>query len=226
MKKEKGFTLIELLAVIIILGILMMVAIPSVTTYINSSRKSGYLDNAKQFITAAITAVNSADKIEFYYEKTMLLIPVGIDEKASFIKLEKGGQSPYSNTYYFAYVGVTYDNAAESYTYYYTSVDGAGQGIKLISQKELEKKEAEQNIKTGFKSETNLAYTKWLNGWYGKGPAKFKTTSDGGSYSGFATENVPNTTQLAALLEAAGGTDEVKFLLLCSATECPVLDES
>ena len=164
MKKEKGFTLIELLAVIIILGILMMVAIPSVTTYINSSRKSGYLDNAKQFITAAITAVNSADKIEFYDEKTMLLIPVRTDEKASFIKLEKGGQSPYSNTYHFAYVGVTYDNAAESYTYYYTSVDGAGQGIKLISQKELEKKEAEQNIKTGMKSRTNLSYTEWLHG--------------------------------------------------------------
>ena len=34
---KKGFTLIELLAVIIILGILMIITIPSVTKYINDS---------------------------------------------------------------------------------------------------------------------------------------------------------------------------------------------
>lgn len=36
MKKKNGFTLIELLAVIIILGILMIIAIPSITKYISS----------------------------------------------------------------------------------------------------------------------------------------------------------------------------------------------
>ena len=40
MKNNKGFTLIELLAVIIILGILMIIAIPSVTKYITDSRKN------------------------------------------------------------------------------------------------------------------------------------------------------------------------------------------
>ena len=40
MKKtnNKGFTLIELLAVIVILALLMMIAIPSVTRYITQSR--------------------------------------------------------------------------------------------------------------------------------------------------------------------------------------------
>lgn len=33
-KNNKGFTLIELLAVIVILGLLMAIAIPSVTRYI------------------------------------------------------------------------------------------------------------------------------------------------------------------------------------------------
>ena len=46
MKKKNGFTLIELLAFIIILGILMIIAIPSVTKYISDSRKNAYVDTA------------------------------------------------------------------------------------------------------------------------------------------------------------------------------------
>ena len=57
--KNKGFTLIELLAVIIILGILMIIAIPSVTKYINDSRKSAYIDTAKQIISGARNLVNN-----------------------------------------------------------------------------------------------------------------------------------------------------------------------
>ena len=46
MKKtnKKGFTLIELLAVIIILGVLMIIAIPSVTQYISNSRNQHLLN--------------------------------------------------------------------------------------------------------------------------------------------------------------------------------------
>ena len=58
MRNKKGFTLIELLAVIIILGILMIIAIPSVTTYISNSRRSSYIVTAKNVINAARTKVN------------------------------------------------------------------------------------------------------------------------------------------------------------------------
>ena len=40
--KKKGFTLIELLAVIVILGLLSIIAIPKVTSIIKSSKKSSY----------------------------------------------------------------------------------------------------------------------------------------------------------------------------------------
>ena len=55
MKKlnKKGFTLIELLAVIIILAILIAVAVPSVTRYLDGARKDTFVTNAKAAIKAA-----------------------------------------------------------------------------------------------------------------------------------------------------------------------------
>ena len=44
MKNNKGFTLIELLAVIVILGILLALAIPRVSQYINNSKKDSFVD--------------------------------------------------------------------------------------------------------------------------------------------------------------------------------------
>ncbi len=61
--KNKGFTLIELLAVIIILGVIMLIAIPSVTRYINDSRKETYIDTAKQIVKGAIPMVNGGESL-------------------------------------------------------------------------------------------------------------------------------------------------------------------
>ena len=49
---RKGFTLIELLAVITILGILMLILIPSVSRIIENSRKNTFLSTAKNYANA------------------------------------------------------------------------------------------------------------------------------------------------------------------------------
>ena len=41
---NRAFTLIELLAAIIIMGILVLIAIPAVTNYIRDSRKTSYIN--------------------------------------------------------------------------------------------------------------------------------------------------------------------------------------
>ena len=63
MKKlnRAGFTLIELLAVITIMGILMLVAIPSVSRTIENSRRDTFMDNALIYVDTVRTAVLSGE---------------------------------------------------------------------------------------------------------------------------------------------------------------------
>ncbi|MDD3241777.1 MAG: type II secretion system protein [Bacilli bacterium] len=53
MKNKKGFTLIELLAVIVILGVIMVIAIPFVMGYIERSKKTSFEDTAYGIISSA-----------------------------------------------------------------------------------------------------------------------------------------------------------------------------
>ena len=141
-KEKNGFTLIELLAVIIILGILMIIAIPSVTSYINNSRKSAYVDTAREIISGARSFVNEG-KVSMYDTSATYYI------KASCISTENGQRSPYGE---FVddetYVIVTYDG--KGYDYYWVSRDSTGQGVPTpTSQKELDEDDIQSDIVLG-----------------------------------------------------------------------------
>ncbi len=121
-KKSKGFTLIELLAVIIILGVLMIIAIPSVTTYISNSRKSSYVDTVKELVGSARNLVNSG-KNNLYDKDAAYYIPV------KCLPTENGARTPYGE-FTVAYVVVTYNG--DGYSYYFTGTDSSHTGIKSI----------------------------------------------------------------------------------------------
>ena len=137
-KKIFGFTLIELLAVIIILGVLMIIAVPSVTEYISSSRKNSYVKTANQYISGARTKVNSAE-IPMYDVDATYYLP------ANCILLEKGGTSPFGE-WEEAYIVVTYDG--HGYDYYWTSRDSQNMGILLTHESLLN----EESIQPGITS--------------------------------------------------------------------------
>lgn len=53
LRNNRGFTLVELLAVIVILGIIAAIAVPSIGTIIKNSRVDAVIADAEQFLNAA-----------------------------------------------------------------------------------------------------------------------------------------------------------------------------
>ena len=132
MKNKKGFTLIELLAVIVILGVLLAIAIPSVAKYINTAKKSTYIENVQSYATAA--------RNELFLTNSDYQLPVSQGEatiitfKELEIALENGGKkSSYGAEFVeeYSYVMIVNDGTAEKphFSYWIAAIDEKGYAI-------------------------------------------------------------------------------------------------
>ena len=152
---KKGFTLIEILAVVIIIGIISLIAIPSVTKYIEESRKSAYVKTIKDTLASLASSVGKS-QIKEINKDTTYYIP------NECIKNENGiARSPYDE-FDKAYFVVGFDK--NNYSFYWIGRDKSGKGIdKLkeiseITEEDIKSDISKDSINTNYKigSTTNI----------------------------------------------------------------------
>lgn len=130
---KKGFTLVELLAVIIILGVLLLIAIPAMNSVIENAKKDAFVSTAKNYISQV--------RYEALQQNYTLpgpgqynVVPVtditlekGTTENSTFDAKWKTGQ---------AYVVIINDgdSTKDTYVYYFAGHDEKNNGMKLTEE--------------------------------------------------------------------------------------------
>ena len=129
---KKGFSLIELLAVLVILSILMLVAIPAIQRYIENSRRDTYISTLTEYVNAvrhadaggylkpAEGATTTCNTGTYYVEF----------HTATDGLLESGGKSPYDRSKGIdGYVQIKVDSATHNHSYKVIATDNAKHGL-------------------------------------------------------------------------------------------------
>lgn len=133
-KKELGFTLIEIIAVIVILGIVLTIAVPSISAYINSSRRSAYVADIDAYIKSAM-----ADAIQKKYgslpeQDEILIVPF----KSVTLEKNNTNKSPFGNFDLERSYIVVLPQVNGNYIGYVYAFDSAGYGIRNAHYKEID----------------------------------------------------------------------------------------
>lgn len=156
---SKGFTLIEILAVIIIISVLVLIAVPAVTKYITSSKLNIYESTLRNMVSTVNNEIISGhrEKYSFDEENEYLVMPLVC------VELEKGNnqKSPFSN-YVAAYSFIIVEPTATGYSYKVQALDETGHGTYLIKPEEIKIQElATSNLSYITKSITASSNTNY-----------------------------------------------------------------
>ena len=128
---KRGFTLIELLAVITLIGILMLLAIPSVSSIVENFRTDTFVTNAKTYANAAKKLwtsdglyCGSEPKLSSTVVDGDYYILIDTTDETLFPLLESGGKSPWGNRDVKGYIRIKRSEDGKKTKYYVALTDG------------------------------------------------------------------------------------------------------
>ncbi|MDX8342014.1 type II secretion system protein [Rossellomorea sp. YZS02] len=152
LKNERGLTLIELLAVVVILGIIAAIAIPSIGGLIDNSRKDAHIANAKQMISSAKIAVSSNEDLRPAKDASVVMSLGDLETKGYLDKLKDPDGGTESDDGYLrgstgdtdgSYVTIT--NEGDGKFAYTVTLKGSKRTISESSVNELDRDSVQDN---------------------------------------------------------------------------------
>lgn len=164
-KNNKGFTLIEVLAVVVILGILSIMAVPKIFDMVTASREDIYIEDAKRLISQARYTMNAKSvKIEKPDNGECIVFSMKYLSVSDFQNPPNGG------TYLPEGSFVVVKNVGGQYVYSVMLVektkDGDYRGVALATENALYEKNSSSLVR--FFESNEVAYidenTSYLNG--------------------------------------------------------------
>jgi len=151
-RNTKGFTLVELLAAMVILGILMLICVPTILNMLENNRNRVYVDDAKKMIAQAeyrIRANNST--IEKPSEGSAIVISLGYLESSDFDNPPNNGEYLKEASY------VVVKNDGRKLEYSASIVEkmkqGGYKGVTLTKNADLLKNNATKYVKVFSKKD-------------------------------------------------------------------------
>lgn len=132
---KHGFTLVELLGVIVILSIIMLIAIPNVTSVLEKSKKSTYLADAKKLISQAEYEISN-NTIEKPNSTEIIRIRLSYIGTSDVSKDPDGNPYDKDNSYV---IVVRKDGYLEYYVNLVSIVNNKNNGIRLVNKMDLDK---------------------------------------------------------------------------------------
>lgn len=138
MENKKGFTLVELLATLVILGVIMMVAVPNIMGILSNNRNTTYIEDAKKLVTTAeykLRADNTVTKPTVNGQCVMMSL--------KYLDNTEFDNPPYDGEYLEQESFVIVKKQADEYHYYVQliqEVDGSSKsyrGVKFTDSNNL-----------------------------------------------------------------------------------------
>lgn len=131
---KKGFTLIELLGVIVILSIIMLIAVPNITSVLEKNKKESYVTDAKKLIIQAKYEIRNGN-IEKPNADNIVKITL------SYLGTNDVNKDPDGNSYSLTdsyVVIVRNDGYLEYYVNLVATTNSGNRGIQLSKEDELQ----------------------------------------------------------------------------------------